>query len=168
MLPSVCIEQFSRTLLWIISWDSEHLRWSSSAWIRSRADCSIESKLYLTSVHALVPELPLISSCIVQHQISDLFVVTLEMRYLMTQGTFGARISGAVDHMHPAWSTANKIRPWYVPWIMSYNLCSINVWPRALRCRKFILYLLLPLLLLPAATGSCHYLFLLLPAVPIE
>ena len=71
-------------------------------WIRSRADCSIESKLYLTSVRALDHELPLISSCVVQHQISDLFVVTLEMRYLMTQGTFGARISCAVDHMHPA------------------------------------------------------------------
>ena len=67
-----------------------------------RALYSIESELYLTSVRALVPELPLISSCLVQHQISDVFVVTLEMRYLMTQGTFGARISCAVDHMHPA------------------------------------------------------------------
>merc|ERR1711903_429303 len=90
-------------------------------------DCSIESKLYLTSARALVPELPLTSSCVVQHQISDLFVVTLEMRYLMTQGTFGARISGAVDHMHPAWSIANEIRPRYVPWITSYNHRSMNV-----------------------------------------
>ena len=98
----------------------------------------------------------------------DLFVDNAQLQYIMTQGTSRARISCASDHMLPAWSTANKIRPWYVPWIMSYNLCSINVWPRAFRCRKFILYLLLPLLLLPAATGSCHYLFLLLPAVPID
>ena len=51
---------------------------------------------------------------------------------------------------------------------MSYNPRSINVHLERTDCRKFILCLLLPLLLLPAAAGSCHYFFLLLPAVPID
>ena len=124
---------------------------------RLYASCMINYNRNPTLIHTLEHE----SQPWEHHRrFSTILSVSAQLQYIMIQGTFRARISCALDHMHPAWSTANKVRPWYVPWIMSYNLCSINVWPRAFRCWKFILYLLLPLLLLPAATGSCHYLSL--------
>ena len=90
------------------------------------------------------------------------------MRYLMTQGTFGARISCAVDHMHPAWSTANEIRPRYVPWITRYDHFISNVDPDRswLKIHSFLLLLLSAApyfcLCLHVAAGCCYCCFCLL------
>ena len=91
------------------------------------ADYSIESKLYLTFVRALIPELPRISSYVVQHQIFGHFRRYHRITICHDPGHVRSSDFVRIRSYAPAWSNAIEFRLPYVLWIMNYNHRSINV-----------------------------------------